>query len=128
MTRVRPFPSSQLELDDEHSAAYWKGQELELSRESYLVLSAIAREPGKVHSVNDLLELTKIQICGPDSYTDLVAHFQRIQFAFAKPSYSSATRGPIKVIIRQGYKWNEQTDLPPNLFARLFKVARAKFG
>jgi DNA-binding response OmpR family regulator len=111
MTRTRPFQYSRLELDDESTEAFWDGQRLELSPESYMVLQMLARAPDKIHSRSDIREVTNIQ-AGDDDQA-YVRQIKLIQFAFTK---IISNRGYIEVVPRQGYKWSEP---PPSIVKTL---------
>jgi DNA-binding response OmpR family regulator len=102
MARERPFKKSRLELDDERIEAFWDGQRLELSSECYMVLQLLARAPDMVHTPKEIMEAANIRP-GKD-FHDYVRPIKRIQFAFAK---AIRTRGYIKVVRQQGYKWSE---------------------
>ena len=102
MTSTRPFPHSLLELDDEHSEAFWDGHRLDLSPESYMVLQLLARSPDKIHSRSDIREVTNIQ--PDDGDHAYVRQIKLIQYAFTK---IISNRGYIEVVPRQGYRWSE---------------------
>ena len=106
MARERPFQNSRLELDDERTEAFWDGHRLELTPEEYAVLQLLARAPDRVHTPEEIMEVANIRP-GKDFHDYVRAYvrpIKRIQFAFAK---AIRTRGYIKVVSGQGYKWSE---------------------
>jgi DNA-binding response OmpR family regulator len=118
MNQTRIFPASELEIDDERSEAYWKGQRLELAPESYRVLRLIACNPDKTHSARDIVDGARIG--SDDEHIEVQAQFQRIRRAFRSIELGYF---PIQVIPRQGYKWDETTPTRlRSIIARLFKV------
>ncbi len=106
MARFSAFKGSQLELDDERSEARWQGQYLELSRESFLILQTLAREPGKLFLPHELIDvlIDAARTDGDYSKLDLVGHIKEIQFSF---SPVCGNRGFIETVPRRGYRWSE---------------------
>ncbi len=117
MTREPPFLASRLEFDDERAEVFWKGQRIELSPESSKVLRVIACSPDKVHSAGEIAQGADIR--SDDTHLEIVRQFHLIKRAFVAVDSGEF---PVKVIPRQGYKWNEPP--PP----RRSKIARPLKG
>ena len=117
MSRVRIAPASDLELDDERGDAYWKGQHLELSPESYRVLRLVACNPNKTYTASEIVDAAELS--SDAEHTEVQRQFQLIKRAFSaiKLGYY-----PIRVVLRQGYNWDETPPQPKrSIIARLFK-------
>jgi len=115
MSRAQACPASQLEIDDERCDAFWKGQRLELSPESYRVLRLIACNPNKVYSPSEIID--EADIWSDVEHMAVVEQFQLIRHAFRVIELGEF---PIEVIRKQGYKWNERP-ARRSMIARLFK-------
>ncbi|MDJ0910326.1 MAG: response regulator [Woeseiaceae bacterium] len=94
------FRNSSLNLDKTQSAAYWKGQIVNLALTQYWMLEELVRQPGHVLSHSELMKAGNIMV-EPNT---VVAHVKAMRDAFKliDTEFSS-----IKTERGRGYRWIE---------------------
>jgi two-component system OmpR family response regulator len=91
---------SELKIDDRLSIAYWRNQPIELSLTQFWILNDLARHPGSVRSIEELMLAANITV-QPNT---IVAHIKTIREKIQKidPAFTC-----IKAERARGYRWLE---------------------